>query len=88
MQIDLVDIVRIYEKKYGVTLAEDISGDTSGDYEDILLKIIKIPDFVLIEEAQELARQEAEKAAAENPENAEGCEEEEGNQDGAGTEDS
>lgn len=48
-----MDILRAYEDKFETSLVRDIQGDTSGDYEDILSKMCRIPEVVLIEEAQE-----------------------------------
>lgn len=42
-EVDLLDIIEVYENKFGVSLEDDIAGDTSGDYKDILMKIIAVP---------------------------------------------
>ncbi|CAH1725197.1 annexin B9 [Aphis gossypii] len=39
-EIDLGDIKQVFEKKYGKTLESWVTGDTSGDYRKLLLKII------------------------------------------------
>lgn len=52
-EIDLVDVIRIYEKKFGTSLIKDMAGETSGDYEDILLKLLAIPEEFLEEEEEE-----------------------------------
>jgi len=39
-EIDLGDIKVVFEKKYGKSLESWITGDTSGDYKKLLLKII------------------------------------------------
>ncbi|CEF66763.1 Annexin family and Annexin repeat-containing protein [Strongyloides ratti] len=39
-EIDLKDIALAYEKKYGVTLADAIKGETSGHYKNALLSIL------------------------------------------------
>lgn len=44
-EIDLMDIMIDYERMFGVTLQDDVRGDTSGDYENILLKIINPPEL-------------------------------------------
>uniref|UniRef100_A0A4W4ELB5 Annexin n=1 Tax=Electrophorus electricus TaxID=8005 RepID=A0A4W4ELB5_ELEEL len=38
-EVDMLDIRQAYVKKYGRSLYTDISGDTSGDYKKILLKL-------------------------------------------------
>lgn len=38
--VDMVEIKEAFNKKYGKTLASFIQGDTSGDYEKILLRLI------------------------------------------------
>jgi len=40
-EIDLEDIKEAYKKHYKKTLAQDVKGDTSGDYQKLLLAIIK-----------------------------------------------
>lgn len=39
-EIDMAEIKEAFQKKYGKTLASFIQGDTSGDYEKILMKLI------------------------------------------------
>lgn len=43
-EIDLRDIMACYHKKFGVTLEEDVAGDTSGDYKQIMMTILTLPD--------------------------------------------
>ncbi|XP_015458852.3 annexin A11a isoform X3 [Astyanax mexicanus] len=38
-EVDMLDIRQAYVKKYGKSLYTDISGDTSGDYKKLLLKL-------------------------------------------------
>uniref|UniRef100_A0AAR2LA53 Annexin n=1 Tax=Pygocentrus nattereri TaxID=42514 RepID=A0AAR2LA53_PYGNA len=38
-EVDMLDIRQAYIKKYGKSLYTDISGDTSGDYKKLLLKL-------------------------------------------------
>ncbi len=40
-QIDLAQIKQRYQQVYNRSLAQDVGGDTSGDYKRILLSIIK-----------------------------------------------
>jgi len=40
-EIDLVQIKQRYQQLYNRSLAQDVSGDTSGDYRRILLAIVK-----------------------------------------------
>jgi annexin A7/11 len=40
-QIDLAQVKQRYQQLYNRSLAQDVSGDTSGDYKRILLSIVK-----------------------------------------------
>jgi annexin A7/11 len=40
-QIDLAQIKQRYQEMFKHSLAQDVSGDTSGDYKRILLGIVK-----------------------------------------------
>lgn len=40
-QIDLVQIKDRYQRMFGRSLADDVRGDTSGDYKRLLLAIVK-----------------------------------------------
>lgn len=43
-EIDLVDIIMKYEVIYGTSLEDDVIGDTSGDYKNLLLKLLTVPE--------------------------------------------
>lgn len=57
-----MDIIRLYEKIYQTSLIKDAAGETSGDYEDIILKLLTIPEEFRheVEEEQEPEATEAE----------------------------
>lgn len=42
-EVDLLDIMDVYKKKYKVSLAEDVAGDCSGDYNDLLMMLLTVP---------------------------------------------
>lgn len=41
MQIDLMEIMEVYQEKYETSLLQDITEDTSGDYGLLLQRILK-----------------------------------------------
>lgn len=43
-EIDLVDIIMKYEALFGTSLEDDVVGDTSGDYKNLLLKLLTLPE--------------------------------------------
>lgn len=44
-EIDLLDIMDMYEEKYKKEMVADVGDDTSGDYKELLMKILKRPDY-------------------------------------------
>lgn len=80
-EIDLRDIMDCYYRKFGVTLEEDVAGDTSGDYKHIMMTILTLPDDQGEEgnRAEEIVEEQADEVTLTGASPSEG-EEEEDNQ--------